>query len=958
MSYAAADRGDPDPALHHFAIDQGVLTKAIQQLSQQADVQILTSIDTNQTRTGSIRGTMSTEQALAMLLKGLPIEVRRVAGGYILDRSPPQPAQAAELADVEQIVVTGFRESLLRAIDLKHSAVGSQDSIVAEDIAAFPDPNLAESMQRIPGIAITRDSGEGRQITVRSLGPDFTRTQINGMEVLSNTASGMDNRGLVTRNRSFDFSLFASELFNLVTVQKSYAADEDEGGIAGTVQLSTAKPFDYDGLEMVLTAKGATNSNTDAVTPHVVGLISDRWGAFGALLSVAYSAADSNEYGYRNWGWTQVTMGSANIGPGISATDAVRLESSGADRLYAPQAETYSTWYDRRERLGITSSLQYRPGNWLNVELDLVYDMLTNHRDDYALAAAGTNGLTGDVTGTQLLNSIAIRGNTIVAANYSHVDLRSEYNVMQDSTQFSQVVFNASYEASDALTIRAMTGYSRSNYTLPVFDKVFLESQNHDFAFDFSNPERPVNRYGFDLTDPDSWNLMRLDTQENAVISDYVNGKIDFAWTMNRSSTLKFGAEYKKFLNGGWMRSDKVFHNTPADTPIPDDDKLVVPGATLAPYIVGDVDRTYATIGQIRNLTDAYDVPGSDYRVSEKTFAAYLQYDLNTALFGLGFRANAGLRYFATGLTSKGTLNTGTSLVPVAIMHNYNDMLPTANAALDLTDDTVLRFSANRNISRPALSDLAAAGTLTTAPFGGTISAGNPNLKPFMADSLEMSIEYYDDRSSYASLGVFYKNMENFITTMTTVLPYSATGYPTSFLLPGQSPNIAYNYTAPINGRGAVIVGLEAAVQQDFKFLPAPFDDFGFIGNLTYADGNSDVIYDGKPVSLPLLNLSKLSVNATLYYESGRWSIRVSDAYRDRYLDGAGGNANVGDGFKSTNNVDFAAHYRISDHLKATVEGINLTDQPIVQYTDVREERIEVVTRSGRTFTFGATYEF
>ena len=233
-----------EPDRHRFAIDEGALTKAIQQFSQQADVQIITTLDTGHTKVGRLEGVMTTKEALARLLSGLPIEAEYVAGGYILKSKAlsPQPEVADPIA-AEEVVVTGYRNSLLKAIDLKHVAVGSTDSILADDIAAFPDPNLAEFMQRIAGVAITRDSGEGRQITVRSLSGDFSRTQINGMEVLSNTASGMDDRACKPL-ASFDFSLFASELFDRVTVEKSYAAEQDEGGIAGTVELHSPRPFD------------------------------------------------------------------------------------------------------------------------------------------------------------------------------------------------------------------------------------------------------------------------------------------------------------------------------------------------------------------------------------------------------------------------------------------------------------------------------------------------------------------------------------------------------------------------------------------------------------------------------------------------------------------------------------------------------------------------------------------
>jgi TonB-dependent receptor len=942
---------------HDFRIAGGALATAIQEFSRQADIQIATALNVADRSGNRVEGHMSNARALAELLKGQPIRADYVAGGYILRSDAPVSAPAAA-ETVEAVTVTDFRGELTRALARKRGAVGSQDSVLAEDIAAFPDRNLAESLQRIPGVSITRDSGEGRQISLRGLGPDFTRTQINGMEVLSNTASGMDNRGLVSRTRSFDYSVFASELFKEVDVEKSWTASQDEGGIGGTIGLHTPEPFDYDGFKAVVSAKGITNSNTRTVTPRLTGLVSDRWGAWGLLVSGAWSSSDSNEFGYRNWGWNQITVSPGNIGPGVSATDATRLTSTApAIQLFAPQAETYSTWFDHRDRLGITVALQYQPNDRLRMGFDLLYGRLTNDRRDTALAAAGTNGLTGDVIGTQRLNSVAIQAGSIVAADWSHIDLRSEYNVMHDDTDFRQAIWNVAWQAAQDLTVHAMAGTSRSRYSLPVFDKVFLESQDHGFSFD-DRPALPVNHYSFDVTDPAQWNLMRLDTQESAITDDYVNGKLDLDWWLDEASNLTFGAEYKRFSNDGWVRTDKEFHNVPTDTAIPAGDKTLVPYDTVANYVVGDVDRTYATIGQIRDLTAAYDVPGSDFAVSEKTWAGYAQYNLQSDVFGMRLRANAGLRYFSTDLVSAGSLNTGTALVPAIIRHHYDDVLPAANAALDITDAVVLRLSANRNISRPSLSDLAAAGSLTTAPFGGTISAGNPNLKPFMADSIEGSLEYYEGKLGYMALGAFYKNMESFITTQTSQVSYAATGYPLSFLLPGQSPTIPYNYTAPINGKGAVIVGLEAAFQRDLAFLPAPFDHLGFVGNVTLADGSTPVLFGSMPVSLPLNYLSKLSANATLYYETDNWGLRASYAYRSKYLDGAGGGGNIGEAIAATGNVDMAAHYRIDDHLKLVLEGNDLTDQPIVQYTDVHARRPEAITRSGTTYSVGFSYAF
>jgi iron complex outermembrane receptor protein len=423
-----------------------------------------------------------------------------------------QDAQTNGADSSSEVVVTGFANSLQNAETLKARAVGAEDVILSQDIASFPDRNLAESLQRIPGITINRDSGEGRQITLRGLGPDFTRTQLNGMEVLGNTASGMDNRGGVSRTRAFDYSLFASELFDKVVVQKSYAAEQDEGGIGGTVELYTAKPFDYPGFKGVLSVQAQDNTNTSTVTPRVVGLLSNRWGDFGATVSLAYSQDDSNEFGYRDFNWGQIHVNPANIGPGVSAADAARLEANGANEVYAPQADTLSTWYDRRSRLGTTLALQYEPGTQLKLGFDALFSQLKNSRRDYALAASGTNSLTGNITGTQIVQSDVIKGNSLVAASFTGVDQRSEENQEEDTTNFYQTVLHGSYDFNAKLTVRALVGYSRSEYALPVFDKAFLEAQNTPFSYNFG-PSMPVNTYGFNTTNPAAWNLMRADTQ-------------------------------------------------------------------------------------------------------------------------------------------------------------------------------------------------------------------------------------------------------------------------------------------------------------------------------------------------------------------------------------------------------------------------------------------------------------
>lgn len=970
-----------------FDVPAGDLGRALSAFSSAAGLQVIAPPALVQgRRTSGVSGRHTAAAAIAILLRGTGLR-STLSNGVLVLRAEPRdaarkaaatraagPAAAAAVAAAEpspqldevrdadgnEILVQGYRKSLLAAQELKRRAVGTEDNIVASDIAAFPDLNLAEALQRIPGVAITRDTGEGRQIALRGLGPDFTRTQLNGMEVLGNTASGMDNRGNVSRSRGFDFSLFASELFNRASVQKSYAANQDEGGIAGTVQLYTAKPFDYDGQQIVLSAKAQYNDNTSGVTPRLVAMVSQRQGDFGALVSVAYSTIRNNEFGYRNWSWGRVTYGAANIGPEVD--DATRALLRGGT-IFSPAAQSPSTWYTERKRLGVTGAFQYHPGDRFKLDVDLLYGQLSDHRDDWAIAAGGYNALTGNVSGRQVIRSAVLQGNSLVAGSFTGIDQRTEHHYVENQTNFYQAVANASWEASDRLRFTALLGYQKSDFAQPVFDKVFLQARNTDFSFDM-RPTIPQNRYGFSLTNPSLWNVQRLVAQENTILSEYRNTQLHANYTVSDALTLEAGGEYKLFTNSGYQYLTNTFYGTQAtsDRAVPDSMKYVIDRKSLIPYIGGDVGPIYDLLGNNRNLTGANLTAGSDFDIRERTWAGFFQVDLDTRLAGMRLRGNAGVRYYRTELRSGGSLATSTGgvtrLEPVVVETTNSDWLPAVNVALDLTPSLIARASASRNINRPGLPQLAAAGTLTVAPFGGTVSVGNPYLRPFRSTAAEGGLEWYMDRNGFASVGVFWKDLDSFITSETSQVPYSATGFPVSLLLPGQDGTTPYNYTRPINSKGASIRGVEAAFQHDFTFLPAPFDKFGVAANGTYIAGHQSAVYNGVSQRIPLFNLSKWAANGTLYYETERFGARISTAFRSRYLLSAGGNANVGEGIRPTNNVDFQIRYNLTPKIRLVAEGINITNQPIEQFADLIADRTLVYTTSGRIFTLGVTASF
>lgn len=961
------------------------LAEALMAFSRVTQLQIASSAaDLQGLRGAPVNGTMTARAALSQITRTLPVDARitgrtvtlsrrmAVTGGSAAVAAAPQGVQLAERAAAtaadarlpvqdrapDEIVVTGFRQSLGQAQAQKKAATGSQEVILAEDIGAFPDQNLAESLQRVAGVAITRDSGEGRQISLRGLGPDFTRTQMNGMEVLSNTASGMDSRSGASRTRSFDYSVFASELFNKVVVEKSYASEQDEGGIGGTVSLRTAKPFDYAGRTLVANAKMQTNQYTKTLTPRVVALASDRWGDFGALVSVAYSSAETIEWGYRNWNWSQMNFGAKNVGPDISAADRdLLVNAKGDDRVWNSRAQTYGTWFNKRDRLGLTGTLQYHPNNRTDVTLDVLYGQLTNNRDEYVIGNAGTNGLSAnDVKGTQVIQNVTIdEHNSITGATVSGVDVRSESKPTRDRTDFWQVALNGRTMLTDDLELTGLGGWSASKFDSK-WTRVYLEAVDHTVSFSGLETETPVNTYDFDPTNVSAWDLQSIQAREDRIESSFYTGKAGLKWMLDSSSAFKVGAEFKQFRNSGYRyNSTANYEGKNALATIP---TMVTNYKSAIPYIVANVPATFAALGQDGEL-DASDLSaGTNYTVKERTIAAFAQYDLDTHIGGIGLRANLGVRYYNTRLSSEGTSVTNAGLVPVTIINKYDDFLPALNVAFDVTRNLVVRFSANRNISRPALGDLSAAATVRVAGFGGTISAGNPNLTPYTADSVEGSVEYYDGKRGFLGVGVFYKKMKSFVTSETSTVPYSETGYPLDLLEEGQDGSIIFNYTRPVNGPGASIRGVEVSARRDFDFLPAPLDGFGAIANMTYADGSSDVLFNGVPVELSLVDLSKWSYNATLYYDTERAGARVSMASRSRYRKGTGGNNNIGEYFAPSTVFDATAYFNVAPAIQLRVEAMNLTDEPVIQYADTSAKRLMTSTVSGRTLSFGASIRF
>ncbi|SEL38579.1 TonB-dependent receptor [Roseateles sp. YR242] len=464
---------------------------------------------------------------LACLLGGAVLPAWAQAQTPAAPDAAASAAAAAEARALDTVVITGIRASLESALNAKRQDRGIVDVVKAEDIAKFPDTNLAESLQRVPGVVIDRDAGEGRNITVRGLGADFTRVRINGVEALA-TTGGTDSSGGANRSRGFDFNVFASELFNSITVRKSSSADVDEGSLGATVDLQTARPFDFNKRVITASVKGRYNDLSRETDPRVAFLYSDVFAdkRFGVLVSGAYSKRRLLEEGFSTvrWdngpssgGWcspigvspSNPTTTATTCGPtaqGVprlpasqDATDAYN-DASNANNFH-PRLPRYGRLTHDQDRLGLTGSVQFKPTDKTLLTFDVLYSKLKATRQEDFLEAISFSRTAsqGGKPQTSVVDAQYGANGALLYGLYNGVDIRAESRFDKLSTEFTQPSLKIDQEITDRLRLNASVGRADSKFRNPIQTTVTLDALNvNGYALDFRGNDRlPVITYPF-----------------------------------------------------------------------------------------------------------------------------------------------------------------------------------------------------------------------------------------------------------------------------------------------------------------------------------------------------------------------------------------------------------------------------------------------------------------------------
>ena len=513
-----------------------------------------------------------------------------------------QPAAAPPQADQEtaDIVVTGFRASLDSALGMKRQEAAAIDSIVAEDIGKFPDSNLAESMQRVPGIALARgDGGEGRNISVRGLGAGFTRVRINGMEGTSQTGSS-DIYGAGNNGRSFDFNVFPTEIFSALSVRKTTSADVEEGSLGATVDLSAPKPMDQkEDFVLSMTARGVYNELSKKVDPRASLLISKQFGdsGFGILGSLAYQKRNIREVGYSavdilsantNGGFCS-PVGFAPQNPSTNAAkgaDALncstgnpRTSTNGAyqaivdlrrDDLpnvagsgaFLPRIPRYLNSEQDQERTGGSLTLQFKPDDETDISLDFLYSRFeVTRRDNYIAAISFARSAANNGQPMTSVRDIEFDENgSLVYGLFDGVDVRSEGLVDHFVSTFKQANLNFKRQLSDNLEVSGIVGFNRSIWDGKKRLQTFIDAIDTDgFSIDYRDGgSTPVLGFGIDVNNPASFTYapgladgtvlggFSYQGKPSKNTTDNMTAEANLKWSFSDAFSIRAGAQYRR----------------------------------------------------------------------------------------------------------------------------------------------------------------------------------------------------------------------------------------------------------------------------------------------------------------------------------------------------------------------------------------------------------------------------
>ncbi|MFT4089996.1 MAG: TonB-dependent receptor [Asticcacaulis sp.] len=887
---------------------------------------------------------------------------------------------SVEAEEIQTVVVTGsYRRSLEKAVDIKRKTIGFSDSIVATDVVDFPEQNLAEALQRMPGVTIERSKGLGNRVMVRGLPSEYTHVSINDLA----TASGSGERDV-------EFDMFASEIIQQVTVHKSPTAADEEGGIAGSVDITTARPFDYSGRKIVASFESAHNSISAENDPRFSFLASNTWGDWGALMSFSKTQrtnrTDANSginfrpafrfleaSGVRGTQAAEVLERDA----GVIVTDLRDREQTG--RIIFQDKVGDRVYLNDQDKWGATLSLQYRPSSRFNLAFDAMLGSYDATEDEYDAAAYSASSRSTFETIHEYDDQTLSDYGIVVLRDVSYTATQHEFLSKERISETDYKQFGGELNwRGDSWKLRALAGYSGAEKTIDYANLKHVAYAPTRTRWTSTGGEtiQSDNPASIDMYDaPESYLFEAYETTLEKVTDDKFAAQADFTYNFNLNAfpalqAIQVGArytdktkerEYGTLNIQGPRAGDASWVNTRtlADSELQWISDIVPGGEYTARDLAWEqVSNDYARkTFRYAGFQTPFD-DGQYYEVSEEVISLYAMADFGFSIGHVPVNVNTGLRYIDTTVNSSGFHqvqntdgSTGYTDAAVSKEGTYRKTLPSLNFTAELMPDLILRGAASETLMRPSLSNLAYKRTASWNSFRFT--DGNPDLKPTYAKQWEVGLEKYLPEGGLLAASYFWKEIEGVVRSALTGTVADVTKYNANGTIDGVYDFDVYQ---PINAEGAFEVsGVELVAVVPFGLFSERLKGFGINANYTKLDssltGESDL-----NIPTPPIGLADNTYNLTLYYENAGFDARVSYNYKDKYVE------NIGyemypiwrDGYGQ---LDASVSYRFDNKVLVSLKAINLTDEATTGYT-MDPSFPTMYELSGRRISIGIRAEF
>jgi iron complex outermembrane receptor protein len=911
-------------------------------------------------------------------------------------QTPGQPtAQDQERADLPgdpdpEIVVTGFRAAVANAIAEKRRSDQILESISSEDIGKLPDNSIAESIARLPGLTAQRVEGRDQVISIRGFAPDFATTLLNGREQVT-----------TGDNRAVEFDQYPSELLGQVVVYKTPSAGLIGQGISGTIDLRTVRPLQYGKPVLAASArgeivtKGKLNAGSTDKGYRVSGTFIDQFAdnTLGVTIGIAHSNSPSQFERFNAWGYPTFDCG-ARAEYQVAGGGACNSAFAAAEgKLIIGGAKPF-VQSNELTRTGVIGTVEWEPTEALTLTLDALY---TDFKEEQSLRGIELPFYWGNAT---LQPGFEVTGNTITAGTWNNVKgvVRNDYvernaeiisgglNAKHENDGWT-LVGDASYSRvkRDDIYIETYSGTSRYSENGP-YDTMDFDTQNNGITT-FTSRLNYADRELIKLTSPQGWangprpgsvpggqdGFLSAPRVEDELYAFRVSALRD----LGEGTTFEIGANYtarhKEYVPTALFLATQANIDDPTKSTsvrVPDQYYL---GTTNLSYLGIPGQVSFDPVGLVRDgilvtLVAANEPTAfNTWTLQENVTTGWLRGGWDTPAGARGtFSGNAGVQVVYTDQSSESFANLTGTPTPNNQGRKYVHILPSINLSMRFDDANVLRVGIARTLARARMDQLKASinyGTnpalaTSTNPFSSFYSAGggNPRLKPWVADGLDVSFEHYFNRNAYFALAGFYKYLETYIYDSKVIFDFA--GAPSGGVTPATTLGVI---TQPVNGSGGKLYGGEASATIPLSLFTEALDGFGLIGSYSYTD-SSIKANPGNP-SQPLPGLSKHVANATAFFEKYGFSARVSARYRSKFLAevislGPGARNRLA---RAETIVDAQIGYEFQggplQGLGILLQGQNLTAEPFV--TEDSGNGLVIDNQDyGRRFLAGVSYKF